>query len=85
MDMLPPTGDRDLVTYHYVMSLKAHLGGANYAEFDSYGTVHIRPGTSRREVFEDLRAKMIDDAIQQGLKHHGVTTVFWSLEPDTLG
>lgn len=79
----PTTNSNDLRKFAYVLALKFSLGGPNYAECESRGTVDLQPGTSRHQVFEQIRSNMVDDARVQGLTG-GATTVFWSLEPDTL-
>lgn len=76
------TSDK-LTTFAYVLALKFSLGGPNYAELESRGTVDLQPSTSRHQVFEQIRSNMVDNARSQGITG-GATTVFWSLEPDTL-
>lgn len=69
------------MTYHYVLVLSFHTGGAGYALAESSGTVDLPDGTSRHEAYQQARSNMIESAG----KGPNATTVFWSLEPDTLG
>ena len=73
-----------MIRYAFVLSLKAHMGGQDYAEFESHGTLDLEPGSSRNAAFEHIRSTMLENARSQGV-HGGTTTVFFSLEPDTLG
>lgn len=76
------TSDK-LTTFAYVLALKFWLGGPDYVESEARGTLDLQPGASRHQVFEQIRSDMVDDARSQGITG-GATTVFWSLEPDTL-
>lgn len=72
------------IPYHYVLVLKVHVGGQAVSERESRGTLHVEPGSSRYQVYEQVRETMLTNARQQGVQGN-TTTVFWSLEPDTLG
>lgn len=76
------TSDK-LVKFSFVLALKFPLSGTGYAEYESRGTVDIQPGTSRHQVFEQVRSNLVNKARSQGLTDDA-TTVFWTLEPDTL-
>ena len=69
--------------YAYVLALKFPLGGPSYAETESKGTLDLAPGSSRHQVFEQIRSTLIESARKQGLPDGAITT-FWYLEPDTL-
>lgn len=71
------------ITYHYVLALKIHVGGQAFSELESRGTLHVEPGSSRYQVYEQVRETMVTHARQQGVQGN-TTTVFWSLEPDAL-
>ena len=68
------------ITYHYVMVLQFSMSHGHTLS-ESSGTVDLRPGMSRHDVFQQIRANMIESSGGGP----SVTTVFWSLEPDTLG
>lgn len=64
------------ITYAYVMVLEFPKDVLS----ESSGTVDLRPGMSRHDVFQQIRANMVKSAGEGP----DATTVFWSLEKDVL-
>jgi hypothetical protein len=64
--------------YHYVLTVKIHGGENRTAD----GLLDIRPGTSRKQIYDKSFAAMT------ALLHANpldLTVVHWSLEPDRIG
>lgn len=69
--------------YAYVLALRVPMESGAYADIESKGTVNLAPGSSRHQVFEQIRSNMTKAARAQGRPEDTITT-FWSLELDTL-
>lgn len=79
-----PDSETDLVTYAFVLTMQIGMpGGVGFAYTENSGTWTARRGTSRNEVFLQIREEIMADARQKGLGGPA-QVIFWSLERDTL-
>lgn len=67
--------------YAYVLALRVPMESGAYADIESKGTVNLAPGSSRHQVFEQIRSNMTARA---QCRPEDTITTFWSLELDTL-
>lgn len=67
--------------YAYVLTLQVPTGRGTEV-YESAGTLDLYAGNSRDAIREELKADMAE---QLGFAPEAMRTLFWSLEPDTLG
>jgi FAD/FMN-containing dehydrogenase len=71
-------------TYHWVLTLNGTINGVQTTAGD-YGTVHLLPGTTRSQVYKQLRESILEQVLgRTGALMADVNTVCWSLEKDEL-
>lgn len=79
-----PANPVELTTYAFVITVQIGLPhGRGYAIFERSGTWKATPGSSRNEVYLQVRQEVVDHADRQGVSGSS-QTIFWSLERDTL-
>ncbi|MGW3351733.1 hypothetical protein ACWDA3_51275 [Nonomuraea rubra] len=66
------------ITYMWILTLQWPARGG-FATSTSYGTCPVPAGTSRKEVYEVIRAEAYRHAGRDG-----ATTLFFTLEPDQM-
>lgn len=81
----PETTTETTTAYAFVLTLQVSLyGGRGFMLQERSGTTQVVPGvTSRNRVFVRIRDEAIQELRAAGYEG-SVTTVFWSLERDTL-
>jgi hypothetical protein len=72
------SGSVNATTYMWILTLQWPTHGG-FATSTSYGTYPVPAGTSRKEVYEVIRAEAYRHAGRDG-----ATTLFFTLEPDQM-
>ena len=70
--------------YAYVLTLQFPVSRTSLAYTEDSGTIDLPEGFSRNEVFKQIRQGVIERASKQISFVASPSTVFFSLEPDTL-